>query len=99
MPRPSGRRRAPPSVRSASAPSSASKADAERLRSAVAARRRARRIYSTADIMRAIHRMVAEITPHLAHTNPVVLAVMQGGVFTALQICARLPFPHEFDYV
>jgi hypoxanthine phosphoribosyltransferase len=66
---------------------------------AVAARRRARRLYSTADVMRAIHRMVAEITPRLAHTNPVVLAVMHGGVFTAVELSKRFAFPHEFDYV
>lgn len=49
--------------------------------------------------MRAIHRMVGEITPRLAHTNPVVLAVMQGGVFAAIELCKRFEFPHEFDYV
>jgi hypoxanthine phosphoribosyltransferase len=49
--------------------------------------------------MRAVHRMVAKITPRLEHSNPVVLAVMQGGVFTALELCKRFEFPHEFDYV
>jgi hypoxanthine phosphoribosyltransferase len=63
------------------------------------ARRRARRLYSTAEIMRAIHRMVAQITPRLARTNPVVLAVMHGGVFTAIELSKRFDFPHEFDYV
>jgi hypoxanthine phosphoribosyltransferase len=49
--------------------------------------------------MRAIHRMVAQITPRLAHTNPVVLAVMHGGVFAAIELSKRFEFPHEFDYV
>ncbi len=49
--------------------------------------------------MRAIHRMVAEVTVRLKHTNPVVLAVMHGGVFTAVEMCKRFAFPHEFDYV
>jgi len=43
--------------------------------------------------------MVAEATSRLAHANPVVLAVMQGGVFTAMEMCRRFEFPHEFDYV
>jgi hypoxanthine phosphoribosyltransferase len=66
---------------------------------ALAARRRARRLYSTAEVMRAIHRMVAEVTSRLKHANPVVLAVMHGGVFTAVEMCKRFEFPHEFDYV
>jgi hypoxanthine phosphoribosyltransferase len=43
--------------------------------------------------------MVAEITARLKHANPVVLAVMQGGVFTAAELTKRFAFPHEFDYV
>ena len=31
--------------------------------------------------------------------NPVVLAVMHGGAFAALELCKRFAFPHEFDYV
>src|SRR5262245_34005454 len=99
MPRPSGRKRARRSARSASARSSTSRVDAERVRAAVIARRRARRLYSTADIMRAIHRMVAEITPRLEHAKPVVLAVMHGGAFAAIELSKRFEFPHEFDYV
>lgn len=49
--------------------------------------------------MRAIQRMVAEIAPCIADENPVVLAVMHGGVFTAVELCKRFEFPHEFDYV
>jgi len=49
--------------------------------------------------MRAIHRMVAEATSELKDANPVVLAVMHGGVFTAVEMCKRFEFPHEFDYV
>jgi hypoxanthine phosphoribosyltransferase len=49
--------------------------------------------------MRAIQRMVAEATRQLKDANPVVLAVMHGGVFTAVEMCKRFAFPHEFDYV
>ncbi len=43
--------------------------------------------------------MAAEITPRLARTNPVVLAVMHGGVFAAVELSRHFDFPHEFDYV
>jgi hypoxanthine phosphoribosyltransferase len=46
-----------------------------------------------------VRRMAEEIGPRLARTNPVVLAVMQGGVFAAVELCRHLDFPHEFDYV
>src|SRR5258708_32308701 len=100
MPRPSGGKRQSRSARSPSARSSTSKVDvAGRASAALAARRRARRLYSTAEVMRAIHRMVAEVTARLKHANPVVLAVMHGGVFPAVGLCKRVGFPHEFDYV
>ncbi|MEO8464824.1 MAG: hypoxanthine-guanine phosphoribosyltransferase [Gammaproteobacteria bacterium] len=76
------------------------KADAAaRASAALAVRRRARRLYSTAEVMRAIHRMAAEATSRLRHANPVVLAVMHGGAFAAVEMCKRFDFPHEFDYV
>lgn len=43
--------------------------------------------------------MARELAPRLAGTNPVVLAVMHGGAFTALELSKRFSFPHEFDYV
>jgi hypoxanthine phosphoribosyltransferase len=43
--------------------------------------------------------MAREVTARLKDANPVVLAVMQGGVFAAAALTARLRFPHEFDYV
>ena len=62
-------------------------------------RRTARRVYSAREVARALDRMAAELTPHLEHTNPVVLAVMHGGAFTAIELCKRFSFPHEFDYL
>jgi hypoxanthine phosphoribosyltransferase len=61
--------------------------------------RDARRLYSARDVARALDRMAAELTPALEHANPVVLAVMHGGAFTALELCKRFRFPYEFDYV
>jgi hypoxanthine phosphoribosyltransferase len=69
------------------------------MRDIVAARRAARRLYSSREIAGTIKRMAAEVGERLAHANPVVLAVMQGGAFTAVELCKHLPFPHEFDYV
>ena len=63
------------------------------------ARRAARRLYSSRDVARALDRMAAQLTPRLEHSNPVVLAVMHGGAFAALELCERFAFPHEFDYV
>jgi len=43
--------------------------------------------------------MAQEIDARLANANPVVLAVMHGGAFAAVELCKRFDFPHEFDYV
>lgn len=66
---------------------------------AQSARRAARRLYSARDVARALDRMAKELTPRLERANPVVLAVMHGGAFTALELCRRFRFAHEFDYV
>jgi hypoxanthine phosphoribosyltransferase len=66
---------------------------------AVAVRRAARRIHSARDVGRTLTRMAREIDAGLAGTNPVVLAVMRGGVFAAVELCQRFRFPHELDYV
>ena len=66
---------------------------------AAAARRVARRIYSAREIDRAIRRMAAEIEPKLSGADPVVVAVMQGGAFAAVELCRQFRFAHEFDYV
>lgn len=47
----------------------------------------------------ALSRMAADLSPRLAATHPVVIAVMHGGVFAAVELCRRFSFPHEFDYV
>ena len=62
-------------------------------------RRTARRLYSGRDVARALDRMAEELAPQLEHANPVVLAVMHGGAFTAIELCKRFRFAHEFDYL
>jgi hypoxanthine phosphoribosyltransferase len=64
-----------------------------------AALRGARRLYSARDIDRAIKRMAADISAQLADQDPVVLAVMHGGAFAAVELCRHFEFAHEFDYV
>jgi hypoxanthine phosphoribosyltransferase len=66
---------------------------------ALAARKTARRICGARDVASALQRMADSIRADLASTNPVVLAVMHGGVFTAVELSRRIGFPHEFDYV
>lgn len=66
---------------------------------AVAVRSRAQQLYSAAEVGLAIDRMAAAICSRIAERNPVVVAVMQGGVFTAVELCRRFEFPHEFDYL
>ena len=62
-------------------------------------RRTARRLHSGREVARALDRMAAELAPRLEHANPVVLAVMHGGAFAALELCKRFRFAHEFDYL
>lgn len=66
---------------------------------AVDVRRRARLVRSAADVDRAIARMAGELTALVAGRDPLVLAVMSGGVFTATAMCRHLDFPYAFDYV
>jgi hypoxanthine phosphoribosyltransferase len=69
------------------------------LSEALEARERARRICTAREITDAFGRMAEAIRADLAATNPVLLAVMHGGVFAAVELSRRLGFPHEFDYV
>lgn len=47
----------------------------------------------------ALDRMAAEINTRLACTNPIVYAVMNGGLILAGRILPRLPFPLEVAYL
>ncbi|HEX5047449.1 MAG TPA: hypoxanthine-guanine phosphoribosyltransferase [Gammaproteobacteria bacterium] len=66
---------------------------------AAAVRRSARRLFSAREIDGALARMAADIDARVAGKNPVVLAVMHGGVFTAVDLCRRFDFAYELDYV
>jgi hypoxanthine phosphoribosyltransferase len=60
---------------------------------------KAQRIYSAAAVAAALDRMAGEITVRLGTSCPVVLAVMNGGAFAAVELCRRFDFLYEFDYV
>jgi hypoxanthine phosphoribosyltransferase len=66
---------------------------------ALAARRAARPLCSAREIARALQRMAAAISADLSGADPVVLAVMRGGAFAAVELCRRFRFPYELDFV
>lgn len=66
---------------------------------ALEVRAAASQVASAGEIRAVLDRMASEITVALAECCPVLLAVMHGGVYTAVEISRRLDFPHEFDYV
>jgi hypoxanthine phosphoribosyltransferase len=68
-------------------------------RDALDVRRTARRVCSARVVAQALGRMADEIDARLAQANPIVLAVMHGGMFAAVELSKRLRFPHELDYV
>lgn len=70
-----------------------------RLAEAMDARRGARRLLSAGEVEAVYDRMAGEIAEQLAELDPVVLAVMHGGVFTAVELCRRFDFPYDFAYV
>lgn len=69
------------------------------LAEAVTVRRDARRLLSADEVSATMDRMAQSITARLADRNPLVVAVMHGGVFTAVELCRRFDFPYEFAFV
>ncbi len=56
-------------------------------------------LFSTAEIQSAYDGMAAAIGAELAAAEPVVLAVLKGGMVTAVELLKRFDFPCELDYV
>jgi hypoxanthine phosphoribosyltransferase len=56
-------------------------------------------LHSEAAIAQAVERVAMEVTAALHETEPLVLAVMGGGVVFAGQLLPRLRFPLEFDFI
>ena len=66
---------------------------------ALAIRRDARQLFTSAEVSLAIEGMARELAPRLADRNPVIVTVMRGGAFTAAELCRHFDFPYEVDYV
>lgn len=62
-------------------------------------RRTARELWTADQVREALDRMARHIAADLARKRPLVVAIMHGGVFAAVHLCARFDFAHEFDYV
>lgn len=62
-------------------------------------RREALVVRSAAEVSAALDAMAAQISARLARADPLVVAIMHGGVYTAVHLCERFGFLHEFDYL
>ena len=56
-------------------------------------------LYTADDLSQAMDRMAADITRQLSDSNPLVLAVMVGGLIPAGHLLPRLDFPLQVDYL
>jgi hypoxanthine phosphoribosyltransferase len=56
-------------------------------------------LYSAEAITHAIEQMAHDITLVLAHRNPLILTVMNGGLVFAGNLLPRLNFPLQADYI
>ncbi len=56
-------------------------------------------IYEDSQVQSALDEMALRITERLADKNPLLLAVMVGGLIPAAELSARLDFPLQLDYV
>ena len=72
--------------------------DSDAAQEALAVRAAAYKLVSAEELCAVFDRLAAEITAALADCSPVLLAIMHGGVYTAVELSRRLDFPHEFDY-
>jgi hypoxanthine phosphoribosyltransferase len=60
---------------------------------------RADLVYGPGEVDAALARMAADITRDLAGSDPLVLAVMIGGLMPTAWLLERLAFPLQLDYV
>ena len=69
------------------------------LEEAARVRETAREIATPEEVEATFDRLAGGIADVLADENPIVLAAMQGGAFTAVELCRRFEFPYEFDFI
>ena len=70
-----------------------------RLRDALQVRAQADCLHDAAAVQRAFDDLAARITQDYATSNPLVLCVMNGGLYATSEIARRLDFPFEQDYL
>ena len=70
-----------------------------KLTEAIHIRETARQLVSSAQVSAALDRMAVAAADVVAREDPLVLAVMNGGAFTAVELCQRWDFPHELDFI
>ena len=56
-------------------------------------------IYSPEQVSEAIHALALQISQDFQDLSPIVLTVMNGGLYFAGQLLPKLNFPLEQDYV
>lgn len=61
--------------------------------------RHAKLLISKDTIDAAFLRLAYDVTQALQDTGPIVITLMNGGLFTASELCLRLNFPLEMDYI
>ena len=69
------------------------------LEDALEARQNSKKVISEAEIVGALDCMASEAALILSNRNPLILAVMHGGVFTAVELCHRFDFAFEFEFI
>ncbi|WP_420465270.1 hypoxanthine-guanine phosphoribosyltransferase [Panacagrimonas sp.] len=70
-----------------------------RLQDALQVRAQADCLHPAAAVQSAFDRLAAAITADYAERNPLVLCVMNGGLYPTSEITRRLDFPFEQDYL
>lgn len=70
-----------------------------RLEEAMQVRAQADCLHDAATVQRAFDALAAQITRDYAQRNPLVLCVMNGGLYPTSEITRRLDFPFEQDYL
>src|SRR5699024_12880530 len=56
-------------------------------------------LITKAEIDATYDRMTEEITRDLAELDPILMCVMLGGIQATVELCKRLSFPFELDYL
>ncbi len=56
-------------------------------------------LVSEVEVQRALDAMSGAIATRLHDRDPVLLCVMNGGLFTTSELARRLPFPMQMDYL